>query len=31
VCGRDLLHLVENRFERSAISDDPLERALGLI
>jgi hypothetical protein len=31
VCGRNLLHLVENRFEGSAIADDPLERTLGLI
>src|ERR1700684_4600422 len=31
VCGRNLLHLVENRFEGSAIADDPLERTLGRI
>src|SRR3954471_17582866 len=31
VCGRNLLHLLENRFEGSAIADDPLERTLGLI
>jgi hypothetical protein len=31
VRGRNLLHLVENRFEGSAIADDPLERTLGLI
>src|ERR1700730_3929627 len=31
VCGRNLLHLLENRFEGSAIANDPLERALGLI
>src|ERR1700731_4163317 len=31
VCGRNLLDLFENRFEGSAIADDPLERALGLI
>jgi hypothetical protein len=30
-CRRNLLHLVENRFERSASTDDPLERTLGLI
>src|SRR5713101_3593963 len=29
VCGRNLLHLVENRFESSAIADDPLESAFG--
>jgi transposase len=31
VCGGNLLHLVESRFEGSAIADDPLERTLGLI
>jgi hypothetical protein len=31
VCGGNQLHLVENRFERSTIADDPLERTLGLI
>jgi hypothetical protein len=31
VCGGNLLHLVENRFEDSDIADDPLERTLGLI
>jgi hypothetical protein len=31
VCGCNLLHLVEHRFEGSAIADDPLERSLGLI
>src|SRR5260370_520361 len=31
VCGRNLLDLVENRFEGSAIADDPLERTLCLI
>src|SRR5882724_4963992 len=31
VGGRNLLHLLENRFEGSAIADDPLERTLGLI
>src|ERR1700688_1015182 len=31
VHGSNLLHLLENRFEGSAIADDPLERTLGLI
>src|ERR1700726_280291 len=31
VCGSNLLHLVEDRFEGSAISYDPLECAFGLI
>jgi hypothetical protein len=31
VCERNLLHLVENRFEGSAIADDPLESAFGLV
>src|SRR5882724_7845203 len=31
VCGCNLLHLFENRFEGSAIADDPLERGPGLI
>src|ERR1700722_12263683 len=31
VRGRNLLHLLENTFERSTIADDPLERTLGLI
>src|SRR4029077_62329 len=31
VCGSNLLHLVEHRFEGSAIADDPLERAFDLI
>jgi hypothetical protein len=31
VCGRNLLHLVENRFEGSAIADDPLESTFGLV
>jgi hypothetical protein len=31
VGGRNLLYLLENRFEGSAIADDPLERTLGLI
>src|SRR5579862_3020204 len=31
VCGSNLLHLVEDRFEGSAISDDPFECAFGLI
>src|SRR6202034_643181 len=31
VGGRDLLHLVENRFEGSAIADDRLECSLNLI
>jgi hypothetical protein len=31
VCGRNLLHLVENRFQSGAIADDPFERAFGLI
>src|SRR5258708_2127728 len=31
VCGRNLLHLLENGFEGSAIADDSLERALRLI
>jgi len=30
-CGRNLLHLFENRFEGGATADDPLERAFGLI
>jgi len=30
-CGSNLLHLSENRFEGSAIADDPLERSLDLI
>src|SRR5258708_36235469 len=31
VGGRNLLHLLENRFEGSAIADDPLECAFGVI
>src|SRR3954454_17466538 len=31
ICWSNLFHLVENRFERSAIAYDPLEGALGLI
>src|SRR3984885_6542019 len=31
VCWRNLLHLLENRFEGRAIADDPLERTLDLI
>jgi hypothetical protein len=31
VCGRYLLHLLENSFKSSAIADDPLERTFGLI
>src|SRR6266436_7095907 len=31
VGGGSLLHLLENRFEGSAIADDPLERTLGLV
>jgi hypothetical protein len=31
VGGRNLFHLVENRFEGGAITDDPLERTLGLV
>src|SRR5262249_49387939 len=30
VCRRNLFHLLKNRFEGSAIADDPLESALGL-
>jgi hypothetical protein len=28
VCGRDLLHLVENRFQSGALADDSLESSL---
>src|ERR1700726_634038 len=31
VCGRNLLHLFENRLKGSATADDPLESAFGLI
>ena len=31
VCGRNLFHLVENRFQSGALADDPLERTLRLI
>src|SRR6202046_3224521 len=31
VCGSNLLHLSEDRFESSATTDDPLERSLDLI
>src|ERR1700722_5613537 len=31
ISGSNLLHLSENRFQSSAIPDDPLERTLGLI
>ena len=31
VCGRNLLHLLKNRFQGSTIADDPLERTLGVI
>jgi hypothetical protein len=31
VCGRNLLHLFENRFEGGTIANDPLERTLGLV
>src|SRR5208282_1480174 len=31
VCGSNLFHLVEDRFEGSASADDPLERAFDAI
>src|SRR4029077_18957041 len=31
VCGSNLLHLVENRFEGSAIANDPIESTFGLV
>src|SRR6266849_3536288 len=31
VCGGNLLHLLENRFEGSAIANDPIESTFGLV